>query len=71
MAQHLESAELDRFGTLRVTAELEVLIVSLLSIEEKYEPPYVVYRLEGHRNFHDILFFQDDAAKLAVDKAIS
>jgi len=44
---------------------------SLLSSEEKYESPYVVYLPEGHMDFHDILLYEDAAAKLAVDKAIS
>jgi len=54
-----------------VTAELQGVILSLLSIEEKYEYPYVVYPPEGHTYIHDSLFYQDAAAKLAVDKAIS
>ena len=70
LVQHLESAELHRFGTLRVTAELQWFILSLLSIEEKYQSLYVVYPPEGHTNFHDTLLYQDAAAKLAVDKAI-
>jgi len=43
----------------------------MLSSEEKYECPYVVYLPEGHMYFHDIPLFQDAAAKLAVDKATS
>jgi hypothetical protein len=54
-----------------VTAELQGFILSLLSIEEKYESPYVVYPPEGHTNYHDIQLYQDAAAMLAVDKAIS
>jgi len=71
LVQHLESAELDRFGTLRVTAELEGFILRLLSIEKKYESLYVAYPQERHTNFHDILFYWHAVAKLAVDNAIS
>jgi len=31
---------------------------SLLSSEEKYESPYVVYLREGHIDYHDILLFR-------------
>jgi len=55
MVQYLESAELNRFGTLTVTAELEGFILSLLSIQENYESPDVVYPPEGHMNLHDIV----------------
>jgi hypothetical protein len=36
-----------------------------------YESPYVVYPPEGHTYIHGSLVYQDAAAKLAVDKAIS
>ena len=52
-------------------AELQGVILSLLSIKENYESPYVVYPLEGHMYIYDSLLYQDAAAKLAVDKAIS
>jgi len=71
LVQHLESAQLHRFGTLRVTAEFQRIILTLLSIEEKYESPYVVYPLEEHTNFHNILLYQNAAAKSEVNKAIS
>jgi hypothetical protein len=48
LVQHFESAELDRFGTVRVTAELQGFITSLLLIEEKYEYSYMIYLSEGH-----------------------
>ena len=54
-----------------MAAEFEGVILSLLSIEENYESPYVVYRPGGHTYIHDWLFYQDAAAQLAVDKAIS
>jgi hypothetical protein len=38
--------------------------------EEKYESPYVVYLLEGHKDFHDILLYYDAAAKLAIAGAL-
>jgi hypothetical protein len=71
LVQHLKSAQLDTFGTLRVTAELQGFILSLLTIEEKYKSPYVVYPLEGLTKIHDISFYQDATAKLVVDWAIS
>jgi len=68
--RHLESVELNRFGIIRVTDELQGFILSLLPIEEKYISPYVVYPPEGYTYFHDILLYQDYAVKLVVDKAI-
>ena len=53
-----------------MTAEWQGFILSLLSIEEKYESPYVVYPPAGHTYFHSILLYQNAAAKLAVDNAI-
>jgi len=55
LVKHLESAELDRFGTLKVTAELQEFILSVLSIEEKYISWYVVYFPEGNSYSHNIL----------------
>jgi hypothetical protein len=69
--QHLQSAELDRFATLRVTAELQGVILSLLSIKEKYESLYVANPPEEHMISHDIRLYEDAAAKLAVDSATS
>jgi hypothetical protein len=66
LVQYSESAELDWFGTLTVMAVVQGFILSLLSIEEKYALPYVVYLLEGHTCFHNIQLCQDAAAKLAV-----
>jgi len=57
LVQHLESAELDRFGTMWLTDELQGFILSLLSIEEKYESRYVVYPPEEHMNFDYILLY--------------
>ena len=54
-----------------MTAELQGVMLSLFSIEEKYESPYVVYPPEGHTYIHYSLLCQDAEAKLAVDKAIS
>jgi hypothetical protein len=54
---HLESAELDRFATLRVMAELQGVILRLLSIEENYESPYVAYPPEEDMIFHDIILY--------------
>ena len=54
-----------------VMAELHGFKLSLLSIEEKYESPRVVYLLEGHMYFDNILLYYNGAAKLAVDMAIS
>jgi len=54
-----------------VTAELQGVILSLLSIEENYESLYVVCSPEGYRSIHDTLFYEYAAAKLAVDKTIS
>jgi len=51
-------------------AKLKAFIPSLLSIEENYESPYVVYLPEGHIYIDDSLLYQDAAANLAVDKAI-
>jgi len=69
--QHFGSAELDRFGTSRVTADLQGVILGSLSIEEKYISSYVVYPPEKHIYFHNILLYWDAAAALAIDKAIS
>jgi len=69
--QYLECAEVNRFGTLKVTAEWQGFILSLLSIEEKYESSYVVYPPEEQTNFEDILLYQDAVVKFAVEKAIS
>jgi len=57
LGQHLESAEIDRFGTLRVMAEWKGFILSSLSIVEIYASPYVAYPLEGDTNFHNILLY--------------
>jgi len=54
-----------------VTAEWQGVILSLLSIEENYKSPYVVYLPQGHTYIHDSKLYQDAAAKVAVDKAIS
>jgi len=43
----------------------------LLSLEENYEFRWVVYPPEWRTYIHDTLLYQDAAAKLAVDKAIS
>ena len=67
LVQHSESAELNEW----VTAELQGVILSLLSIEENYESLYVVCSPEGYRSIHDTLFYEYAAAKLAVDKTIS
>ena len=69
--QHLESAEFTSLGILRVTAELQEFILRLLSIEEKYKSPYVVYLHQGKTNFDDTLLYLDAATKFAVDKALS
>jgi hypothetical protein len=53
-----------------VTTELQGVILSLLSIKENYESPYVVYPPEEHMYIHDTLLCQDTAAMLAFDKAI-
>jgi len=52
-------------------AELQGVILSLLSMEENYESPYVVYLPEEHTYIYDSLLYQNAAARLAVDKAIS
>jgi len=70
LVQPIGSAELDRCETLRVMAELRMMILGLLLIEEIYESPYVVSLLEGHTYFHEIQLYRDAAATLAVDKAI-
>ena len=59
-----------RFGTLRVTAELYGVILSLLFIEVKYECLYVEYQLERHMYFHDIRLYSDAPAKSVVVMAI-
>jgi len=38
-------------------AELQGFTLSFLSMEEKYESPYVVYPPEGHTKFRDILLY--------------
>jgi len=52
-------------------AELQGVILSLLSIKENYESLYGVYLAQGHMYIHDSLLYQDaSAAKSVVDKAI-
>jgi len=51
--------------------ELQGVIQSLLSIEQKYESPYEVNPLEGHTYIHGGLLHQDAAGNLVVNKAIS
>ena len=54
-----------------MTAELQVVILSLLWIKKNHESLYVAYPPEGHTYIHYSLLYQDAAAELAVDKAIS
>jgi len=51
--------------------KLQGAILSWLSIEEKYESLYVVYAPDKHMYILNTPLYQDVAAKLAVDKAIS
>ena len=53
-----------------MTAELQGIILSVSSIEEKSESPHVVCPPEEHTYFHHILSYYDAAAKFAVEKAI-
>jgi hypothetical protein len=69
--QYFDSAELNGFETLRVTAQLEVFKLSLSSIMVKYELLHVVNLTKGHLFLHDILLYWDAAARLMVNKAIS
>jgi len=66
LVQHWKSAELNEWRR-----SCKEVILSLLLIEENYESPYVAYPPEGHTYIHDSPLYQDGAAKLAVDKAIS
>jgi len=54
-----------------MTAEWQGFIISLLSIEEKYASPYMVYPPEGHTYLHHILLNYNTAEKLAFNKAIA
>jgi hypothetical protein len=54
-----------------VTAELQGVILSLLSIKENDESLCVLYPPEGHTFDYDSQLYQDAAARSAVDKAIS
>jgi len=71
IAWHRIGAALRICRTQSVTAELQGVILSLFSIKENYESPYVVYPPEGRTYIHDSLLYQDAAAESAVDKAIS
>jgi len=68
--QYWECAELDRFETLWVMAELQGKILCLKMFKEKYESPCVAYPPEGHMDFNNILLNQDAAVKLEVDMTI-
>jgi len=70
-AWHRSGAALRFCRTQCVTAELQGVMLSLLSIEVNYESPYVLYPLEGHTYIHNGVLNRDAAAKLAVDRAIS
>ena len=54
-----------------LTAELLVVILSMLSVKENYQSAYVVYPPEGHRCINNSLLDQNAADRLVVDKAIS
>jgi hypothetical protein len=70
-AWHRCGAALSTSRTWGVMAELQSVILSVLSIKDDYKSQYDVYPPEGHTYTHNSPLYQHGAAKLAVDKAIS
>jgi len=71
MLEHLRwphGIELDEW---QLSYYVQGVIQSLVSIEEKYKPRYVVYPPEQHMYIHHSISYQNAAAKWVVAKAIS
>jgi len=51
-------AKVEWFGTVRVTAEWEGFLLSTLSVAEEYEYLYLMYVLERHMDYHDLLLYE-------------